>query len=217
MTSFLTIQNTYHDIQLALFQGSKIVATTSANKIAASRMLIPLAASLLSKNNTPLSELKFIAANIGPGPYTTLRTVLASANGLSFATHVPLIGIDALEAMIQENNPAAPMPLVVLLNAFNQDVYFAIQLAPGEIQKGCMNIKALLSHLAQTIPEDEIKFVGNGTTLHKDLILETFGSPAVITDPIPEAPSIETIGLMALAKWDRQEGLMEQLMPVYLK
>jgi len=217
MTSFLTIQNTYHDIQLALFQGSKIVATTSANKIAPSRMLIPLAASLLSKNGTQLSELKFIAANVGPGPYTTLRTVLASANGLNFATHVPLIGIDALEAMIQENSPAPTMPLVVLLNAFNQDVYFATQSAPGDIQKGCMNIKALLSHLAQTIPEDEIKFVGNGTTLHKDLILETFGSRAVITDPIPEAPSIETIGLMALAKWDRQEGLTSQLMPVYLK
>lgn len=217
MTSFLTIQNTYQDIQLALFQGPQIVATTNANKIAASRMLIPLAASLLSKNNIQLSELKFIAANVGPGPYTTLRTVLASANGLSFATHVPLIGIDALDAMIQENNPTANIPLVVLLNAFNQDVYFATQSESGEIQKGCMNIKGLLAHLAQTYPKNLIQFVGNGTALHKDLILETFGSYAVITDPIPEAPSIEVVGLMALAQWDRQEGLASQLMPVYLK
>jgi tRNA threonylcarbamoyl adenosine modification protein YeaZ len=236
MTSFLTIQNTYQDIQLALFQGTQIVATASANKIAASKMLIPLAASLLSKNNTQLSELKFIAAGIGPGPYTTLRTVLASTNGLSFATHVPLIGIDALDAMIQENNTAANIPLVVLLNAFNQDVYFATQSAPSEIQKGCMNIKALLAHLAQTYPENPpstmlpgfaqgyaghsttgIQFVGNGTALHKELIIETFGSRAVITNPIPEAPSIEAVGLMALAKWERQEGLAEQLMPIYLK
>jgi tRNA threonylcarbamoyl adenosine modification protein YeaZ len=217
MTSFLTIQNTYHDIQLALFQGSQIVTTASANKIAASRMLIPLAASLLSKNNLSPSELKFIAANVGPGPYTTLRTVLASANGLNFATHVPLIGIDALDAMLKENSSTTNIPLVVLLNAFNQDVYFATQSADGEIQKGCMNINALLAHLAQTTPENSIRFVGNGTTLHKDLILGTFSSRAVIADPIPEAPSIETIGLMALAKWDRQEGLMKQLMPVYLK
>lgn len=217
MTSFLTIQNTYHDIQLALFQGPQIVATANANKIAASRMLIPLASSILSKNNTPLSELKFIAANLGPGPYTTLRTVLTSVNGLNFATHVRLIGIDALDAMLQENSPAAKMPMVVLLNAFNQDVYFATQSAPGEIQKGCMNIKALLAHLAHISPENPIQFVGNGTALHKDLIVDTFGSRTVITDPITEAPSIETIGLMALAKWDRQEGLASQLMPVYLK
>lgn len=217
MTSFLTLQNTYHDIQLALFREQRIVATASASKIDASRMLIPLTSSMLAENDIQISELKFIAANIGPGPFTTLRTVLASANGLSFATQAPLIGIDALDAMLQEHLSATNTALVVLLNAFNRDVYFATRSGSGKIQKGCMNIDAFLAELAQSNSTSSLQFVGNGTTLHKDLILKTFGSHAIISNPIPEAPSIETIGLIALAQWERQENLVSQLMPVYLK
>lgn len=217
MTSFLTIQNTYHEIQLALFQDTKIIDKVEANKIAASKMLIPLAASLLSKNNLPISQLKFIAASIGPGPFTTLRTVLSSVNGLSFATHVPLIGIDALDAMIQEGKNPNTTAQVVLLNAFNQDVYFAIETTPHDIQKGCMNIAAFLTHLEKTVRQGSLLFRGNGVALHQTLIAQSFGSRAQFPDPIPETASIETVGLMALEHWNQQAGLTQQLLPIYLK
>jgi len=232
MTRFLTIQNSYTDIQLALFEGTKIVDSTSANKIAASRMLIPLAASLLSKNQIPLSQLKFIAANMGPGPFTTLRAVLASVNGLAFATGLPLIGVDALDAMASESLNKLKLsdpvrsealrdhpertPFIALLNAFSQDVYFAIS-HNNQTHRGCQKIQTLISELAITIPTGPLQFVGNGTSLHKDLIIQTFGARALISDPILEAPSIETVGLMALDKWQRQEDLVGQLMPIYLK
>lgn len=215
MTKFITIQNSYHDVQLALFQDSKILDSLRASKIEASKMLIPLTSQLVQKNSLVLSDLKFIAANRGPGPFTTLRTVLASVNGLAFATKTPLIGIDSLSSFAKaiEDRDAI---LVVLLNAFNQDVYFLVQ-NKLETHRGCQKIQTFITELVTTIPNGPIKFVGNGALMHKDLIVSIFGERALFDDPIPEGPSIETIGLMALAKWHRQEDLVGQLMPVYLK
>lgn len=216
MTKFLAIQNSYHDIQIALFENAHIIDARQTDKIQASKMLIPLFNDLLDKNSLALSQLNFIAANIGPGPYTTLRTVLASVNGLSFATQLPLIGVDSLDAMVHEYQ-TSDSSLIVLLNAFNQDVYFAIRSPNDEIQKGCMSINSFLAHIAQTIPHETLRFVGNGTSMHQDVIQNTFGPRALLTDPIPEGPSIEVIGALALEKGERSEGLERQLMPIYLK
>ena len=113
MTKFLAIQNSYHDIQIALFDPTSltelgrigVLDSLCASKIEASKMLAPLVGQLLTQNSLALSDLKFIAANRGPGPFTTLRTVLASVNGLAFATKLPLIGVDSLDAMLHESLP----------------------------------------------------------------------------------------------------------------
>ncbi len=221
MINFLTVQNTYHDIQITLCHGYKIIDRANANKIEASKSLTPLIARMLEKNQEDLSSLKFIAANIGPGPFTTLRTVLASVNGLAFATDVPLIGVDSLDALVHEFKSVRPevlrdIPLVALLNAFNQDVYFAIS-DENQTQRGCMKAQTLIIELVERFPHDPIQFVGNGTALHKDLIMQTFGARAIIHEPIVEVPAIETIAHMALEKWEKKEGLVEQLLPIYLK
>jgi tRNA threonylcarbamoyladenosine biosynthesis protein TsaB len=215
MTSFLTVQNSYQDIELALCRDAQIVDSLCASKNDASKLFIPLVQQLITRNSISLSQLQFIAANVGPGPFTTLRTVLASANGLSFATNTPLIGINALDAMVHENQ--INLPLVVLLNAFGNDVYFAIRDAQSTIQKGCMEINALLAHIAATMPEDSIQFTGNGASLHKDLIQNAFGPRAHMAEPIPQTPSIGTIAALGLEKWNTKEGLANQLLPVYLK
>lgn len=216
MINFLTIQNTYHEVQICLSQNNQILDQTKASKIEASKMLAPLIGALLEKNDKNFSALKFIAANYGPGPFTTLRTVLATVNGLSFAAHLPLIGINALDALLYEHPQVDGIPVVVLLNAFNQDVYFAIK-DGDKVQQGCKKAQLLITELAEQFEKTPLRFVGNGTELHKEFILNTFGPQALIHEPIAESPSIKTIAQMALEKWEREEGISDQLLPVYLK
>lgn len=173
---------------------------------------------MLLKHQLNLTDISFIAVNAGPGPFTTLRVVIASVNGLSFASKIPLIGIDALDAFLIEQHDAKYPNTVVLLNAFNNDVYFGIQPANStEFQKGYDNITRILEKIKSSMPDQPIRFLGNGAELHAQEIRATFGDNALIPDPLPQTCSVEQIGLMGLEKWKNQEGLVEQLFPLYLK
>ena len=104
MISFAALQNTYQEIQVALWCDSLFVGSLSVPKNHASAELIPTLAFLLNQHNLRLEQLSFIAVNKGPGPFTTLRVVIASANGLSFASDIPLVGVDGLKAFLHANS-----------------------------------------------------------------------------------------------------------------
>jgi len=229
---FLAVQNTYKKIELALFETTQCIDIRIEDKKLASKYFIPLLKKLLNNNKKTLSDVSFIAVNQGPGPFTTLRTIIASVNGLSFATNIPLIGIDGLIALLQEQqNPEYP-DNIALLNAFNKDVYFAIQdSTKKDIETGYNNVFELITDLSERFlpvqnfktnvseitPSKTFRFIGNGTELYKDIIEEIFKDKAYIPKIIPHTCSIKQIGLMGLQKWQKKEGLTDQLLPLYLK
>lgn len=213
---FISIQSTYDAVEIALFNNENAIDTRSVSKIEASKLLILTLEELLATQQLALKDIQFIATNQGPGPFTTLRVVIAYVNGLSFATHIPLIGIDGLDACIQQyNNPTYPVT-VVLLNAFNFDVYFAIQ-NKEIITKGYKNIDVLLSELKVQFPQQTIRFLGNATALYHKKIQDLFGTWVFIPTPLPQTCSVKQIGLIGISKWHGKEGLTNQLLPLYLK
>ena len=161
----------------------------------------------------------FFATNQGPGPFTTLRVVISSVNGLAFATGIPLVGVNALHALLTENNANSCTFTVALLNAFNKDVYYAIQKSGSdEIESAADNIVTTLERIkSQLATNQTLYFVGNGTTMHAELIGQIFGNQAVLANPMSDTCSIKTIGTMALTKFLQKEDLSNQLMPIYLK
>ncbi len=113
----LIIQHTEQTVEIALFDNAQCRGSVAVEKSAASALLIPKIQELLTTNNLQLSDLDFIAANAGPGPFTTLRTILATVNGLGYAVSIPLIGIDGLDAMLDEVNPSIVLSLSKGANA----------------------------------------------------------------------------------------------------
>ncbi|MCX5922889.1 MAG: tRNA (adenosine(37)-N6)-threonylcarbamoyltransferase complex dimerization subunit type 1 TsaB [Candidatus Dependentiae bacterium] len=218
MSTFLSIQNTYESLDVALFKDGAMIEWITEDKIRASKHFVLLLNGLLVTHKLKLSDISFIAVNQGPGPFTTLRTVIASVNGLSFATQIPLIGVDALDAFLIEQHNPDYSNTVVLLNAFNNDVYFGIQQSNNnDAEKGYENITALLQRIQSMLPDQPIRFLGNGTLLHLAEIQKTFGDRAIIPDPLPHTCSVESIGLLGLQKWQKKEGLAHELFPLYLK
>ena len=216
--TYLAIQNTYDEVQIALCANQEMVARTTINKINASAHCIPAIDTLLTQHNLTLADLSCIVANCGPGPFTTLRVVLTTVNGIQAASSLPLIGIDSLDALIQEYSNSAYPLTVALLNAFNQDVYYAVSHTPTHtITKGCQNITECITQLAQTYPGQPIQFLGNGVMLHQEFIKNMFGAYAYIPSPIAQTCSLEQIARMGLAAWEQGKSQTTPLTPHYIK
>lgn len=216
MVYFVAVQNTYIDIEMALFNGATILDSSSITKAQASSLILPTLDELLKRNKITLNELSFLAVNQGPGPFTTLRVVIASINGISFANQIPLIGIDALHALLIEYHDSTFPCTVALLNAFNNDVYFGIN-HQGSIRTGCMNHMALLHELREQFPHQPIRFIGNGAQMYNHDIYIVLGSNGFIPNIVPQTCSINQIGLLGLEQWHEKESHSKQLLPLYLK
>jgi tRNA threonylcarbamoyl adenosine modification protein YeaZ len=216
MHSYIVIQNTYDVFEIALFINNKLTDKKREDKHNTSKLFIPLLDELLTKNSAKISDFDFCAVNCGPGPFSTLRSIIASVNGLHFATNIPLVSIDGLEATFLEFYDNSHENTVVLLNAFNNEVYYLIAHHDQILSKGYQKIDLFLQEIKQQIP-DSIHFIGNGVTLHQSLIQETFGNNAVIKKSNPSMCSVEMIGKVGLEKWLLKEGTTTYVMPLHLK
>ncbi len=216
MHSYIAIQNTYDVFEIALFVNNKLVDKKREDKHNTSKLFIPLLDELLTKNSAKISDFDFCAVNCGPGPFSTLRSIIASVNGLHFATNIPLVSIDGLETTFLEFYDNKYENTVVLLNAFNNEVYYLIAHHDQILSKGYQKIDLFLQKIKQQIP-DSIHFIGNGVTLHQSLIQETFGNNAVIKKSNPSMCSVEMIGKVGLEKWLLKQGTTTYVMPLHLK
>lgn len=213
MVFFLVLQSTYHAVELAFYEDEQERDRMSLDKTIASKELLRAIDRLLARQNIPFKELSFIAVNQGPGPFTTLRVVIATVNGLSFATKVPLVGVDGFDALLAETKKEEAIQ-VVLLNAFNRDVYYAIA-KDNQVEKGYRNIDLLFDDLRKQLPEKKIFLSGNGTLLYRSIIEEKMGDQAIIL-PKPEIPSLTYLAQLGLSQW-QQGSIHNQLQPIYLK
>ena len=101
---FISIQGSYSQLQLSLFKGNSCLTLISETNKKASSLMVPLIEEMLKQHSLTLCDINFICADQGPGAFTSLRVTIATINGISFAQHIPLIGIDGLDALAQETH-----------------------------------------------------------------------------------------------------------------
>lgn len=217
MPKFLTLYNTYTTVEVGIFAGDQQLDAITLEHTLASKELMTTIAQLLSKHAMSLTDLQFIAAHQGPGPFTTIRVIIASVNGLSFATNIPLIGINGLELLVLERNKQNPNAVVVgLLNAFGNDLYYGVAHQQTIVDFGYKAGLVFLEDIATRYPEQSIIFIGNGIPPYQTAITTLFGSYAIIQEPLLQYCSLSTIARNALEQW--QHGICHnQLQPLYIK
>lgn len=207
----LIAQATYQDIQCSIFKNETCLATIAIPKQLASKNLVSMLLQLLNQHTISFSELKFIGANLGPAPFTTLRVLIATLNGIGFAKQIPLVGVDGLKAFMYEvSSPKWPQT-VILLNAYQHDVYFAYQ-----EKTGYTSIELLLTRLTSEMPHGIVRFVGDGARQHASTLTQTLGERAYIDQNAPAFVSLNAIAHDALQYWHNHETC-HQLFPLYLK
>ena len=229
MHSYIAIQNTYDVFEMALFINNQLVDRLREDKRYTSKLFIPLLGQVCTKNNIMLSDLSFCAVNCGPGPFSTLRSIIASVNGLHLATDVPLIGIDGLDATFLEYYDNSYANTVVLFNAFNNEVYYLIAHQDKILAKGYQKIDLFLKQISSLCARPElvegcpraleetfqqINFIGNGV---EDLIKEICGNNAIIKENNPSMCSVEMIGRLGLDTFMSEQKTNGYVMPLHLK
>ncbi len=211
---FISLQGSYSRLELSLFIGSDCIDTIKEDNLRASSLLIPKINDLLQKNSLELKDLDFIAVDQGPGAFTSLRVVITIVNALSFAKKIPLIGVDGLDALYyQVVDKSDYKNIVVILNAYNNDVYFAFK-KNDVLEKGYKKIDLLIYELKELYKDDPVLFVGNAYNQHKDLISKELNDSFSSL----EIASSEQIAKIALDRWNsNNKDLSYKLKPLYLK
>jgi len=216
MIHYLALQNTYGAVQIALYSQDQQKACIELDKTFASKECLNALQKIMNEADLTLSDIAFIACNQGPGPFTTLRVVIATINGLSFARKIPLIGINAIEAFLQEFEDQPFDNSVVLLNAFGDDLYYGIKIGKT-VEMGCASSLSVMERIDQNIPHGAILFLGNGIQKTHGQIESIFASRMHILSPNPQTVRLEQIARMGLEKWNARQDLTFQLQPLYFK
>ncbi len=219
--AFVAIHSTYSTVSVGFFIGTACVSSITADHKKACTLLLGNLEQLLAAQKTTLQDLKFIAVNQGPGPYTTLRITLAMADGLGFATGIPLVGVDGFAAFVAEvnekNSDKTYDYTVILLNAFCREVFYAIHdNSKKTMATGYLPIDELVERL-NALGNKKIVLAGNGATLFApELAMVTVPTITIVT-PFQETPSLTAIGQMAYKNWESGSGVSSHLLPLYLK
>ena len=212
---YLILHSDYENVFCGLFKGNECLGTAQEHKIKASKNLMQLLVDLLASHNITWQQLAFIGVNQGPSPFTTLRVVITTVNGLLFAHNIPLVGIDGLHTFLTEFHQ--PKGLVIaLLNAFNNDVYYGITHADQTIETGWEFNATFLQRMHTKYANMPITFVGNGVTLYKERIQNLFPH-AHVPEPIQQTASLDAISFTAFLQWQKGLTVHEPLLPLYLK
>ena len=101
-TRFISIQGSYKQLELSLFDNNTCLQTIKDKNLKASSLLIPYLEKILAKNRLNFFDIKFICTDQGPGAFTSLRVTVSTINGLAFANQIPAVGIDGLDALSLE-------------------------------------------------------------------------------------------------------------------
>lgn len=168
---------------VALCDNAGIVALRESNDGKSHASLLTVFINeVLKEAGIGAADLEAVAVSKGPGSYTGLRIGVSAAKGISFASGIPLIGIDTLYSMfwglaggktINKERLYCPM-----LDARRMEVYYAVYDPEGnvvkEIAAEVMNENSFMNFH----DDKEIIFFGDGSRKIRNI----FKRPNVIFD-----------------------------------
>lgn len=170
-------------------------------------VLAPGIAGMLADAGVAGKDIDALVVGVGPGPFTGLRSGIATARTLAFVWGKPLHGLMSLDAIaleVAESTAAAPEFLVVT-DARRKEVYWArYSLAEGQLP-----VLEDGPHVGFAADLPDLPAYGAGAGLYAD---------ALRADPdfAGEQPDALYLGQFALARLASGAGLLDST-PLYLR
>lgn len=211
----IVFQVTYDQLQVGLVVDNQWVIKLSEDKQSICKHNVLIIQQILRAAQLTLADIRCIVVNQGPAPFTSLRIGITTVNGIAFATGTRLIGVSALHAFSCAYAHTA-YQTVVLLNAFNQDLYYALCLADGTYAIGCAAKERVAEQLLAYQQKSEIRIVGNGYDIMAPYMQQTHGITVDKADTFLPYPTLEMIYAYAQTSIAHEQYKAE-LLPIYLK
>ena len=142
------------------------------------------------------------------GSFTGLRIGIATAKSFCMAKDIPAIGVTSLETLAY--NVKNPQSVICsLIDAKNDNTYCGI------FDSNHITQEDFFADHDQLKKYENITFVGDGATLHKNLLKNTFSNCNFCSNNIQSAYSL---GLCAYKKYNNGNiHTSDNLLPLYLR
>ncbi len=118
----LALETSTEFCSVALYLDGKIFNKEILAERRHSEILLTMVQEQLEEARLALQQFDGIAFGAGPGSFTGLRIACGVAQGLAYATNLPVIGISTLEAVAQQIDE---QKIIVALDARMSEIYHA--------------------------------------------------------------------------------------------
>lgn len=177
-----------------------------------SENLMPLVKELLDETRISLNEINLIACDNGPGSFTGIRIGIATIKAFSEVYNIPVIGISSLECLAYNSSSET---ICSLIDAKNNQVYCGIFNSDYSLLEDYIadDINTVISHISKY---SNVEFVGDGSTIHKELLVNSFPTSTFCTDNAQHATNL---GKCAFIKYSLGKKLdsADTILPMYLR
>lgn len=189
-----------------------------------SQRLMPIIENAFKKTKLTIDDIDLIVCDIGPGSFTGIRIGVATVKAFCDSKDIIHIGISSLESLAYsiKNNSKI---ICSIINAKNDNCYFALYekskdntlqtLIEPEAENIDTTLSILNSYNLDTLDNKVISFVGDGSKVYKDKILEIFPN-SIISNEKNDILDSYNLGLAGFDKYSSGEEI-EELLPLYLK
>ncbi|MBU0567397.1 tRNA (adenosine(37)-N6)-threonylcarbamoyltransferase complex dimerization subunit type 1 TsaB, partial [bacterium] len=152
----------------------------------------------------------------GPGFFTSLRIGITTARMMAQVLGIPVVGIPTLDGLAFGLSSSKAL-ICPILDARKSEVYVALyrMRGPGrELERLTDYLVLSPLKLARMIKE-EVVFLGDGISLHKDILKENLGDLASFSLNLPRASSLIQLAHKRLTTGDFSN--YSSLLPLYLR
>lgn len=167
---------------------------------------------VFEKNALQLDSLDAIAVTEGPGSYTGLRIGMATAKGICYALHKPLITLNTLLVMANAAKNENADLLCPMIDARRMEVFTALYSKKLELIKQPVAMTVDEKSFDEKLVSNTICFFGNGSDKFQQI---KNNSRAIFKDLNVDASSM--IGLTEGRFQERKFADLAYAEPLYLK
>jgi len=179
---------------------------------------MPTIARLLEQEGVDIHSCDYIACNSGPGPFTTMRTVVATANGLAYGAHIPLVPFQAITLLARYSTSTATV--CAALNAFCEEVYcvwyypHTREVTSLQVYSVDAWIDALRQYIQQN-PKQPLQYAGNAYEIYRTALIKAgiHIEPSQYKEDLPLAVYAQQSTLL----WHTDQSQLKPIIPTYGK
>lgn len=215
--NILAIDTSNQVMSTAVLNGDQLIAEYTTNvKKNHSVALMPAIDSILRDAGITPGEIHKIVVARGPGSYTGVRIGVTTAKTLAWTLNIPITGVSSLEAAAY-NGFYFPGLICSFFDARRGRVFAAVykrdgkQLIPVLEEKNIQFTDWLQELKSQ---KEQVLFIGNNFSLHRENIQELLGDQAVIAEAYMHIPRASVLGHIGK---DRDAEDLHSFTPHYLR